>query len=577
MEYTPDLKTYLSKLEPLTWIPHTKLKSLGCTKEDIVYLAETTIKYKESRKTYFLVGSLQSKIIEEDDKDLKYFKKSTITLEELTNTISQKLNLSENELINITEEYLLNPFDSQVINISDINNILNELIRYGQSESTHYIEKPKRKKSKNSKLDDEETYKQLKDETELTIDPLSAYFNEISQFKILTEDEEQDLMERIRHGDKEAYDLMVKSNLRLVVKHAGVYKNLGTDLLDLIQDGNIGLLKAIDKFEYERGLKFSTYASWWIRQNIGRGLYDKSRSIRIPINTHAAVYRLQKIKQKLSLELGKEVTTEEIAKRFDLPVKDLEWLFFIGQETVSLDIPVIIDYEKKSLIDLIPSETTEKIEDSILNIIIIEDIKKALGKLSETEKKVLEFRFGLNDNIEHSLKQIGDKKGVSRERIRQIQERALQKLRRNEESNKLKEYHTGLTNYCCKETNYKTKHTKNKPDKISISRLYNTLKEELNPNGQEQPSDRKRRFTKLKNESIQGEKKSKKLLIRPKHLVQRTNQNETQDIKQDETQKIEQDKIQTKPPLEEITTNSKKPKTLASFSLSLNYTLRINL
>ena len=275
---------------------------------------------------------------------------------------------------------------------------------------------------------------------DLTInDPVRMYLKEIGQIKLLTLEEELDLADRIVAGDEEAKAILAESNLRLVVSIAKRYVGRGMLFLDLIQEGNIGLMKAVEKFDVEKGFKFSTYATWWIRQAITRAIADQARTIRVPVHMVETINKLARIERQLTLELNREPTDEELADKMKLPIDKIREIYKIRQEPVSLETP-IGEEDDSHLGDFIPDETNMSPEDFAINELLKDEISDVLLTLTEREEKVIRLRFGLEDGRSRTLEEVGQLFGVTRERIRQIEAKALRKLRHPSRSRKLKDY-----------------------------------------------------------------------------------------------------------------------------------------
>lgn len=275
---------------------------------------------------------------------------------------------------------------------------------------------------------------------DLTInDPVRMYLKEIGQIKLLTTEEELELADRIKDGDELAKSTLAEANLRLVVSIAKRYVGRGMLFLDLIQEGNIGLMKAVDKFDVTKGYKFSTYATWWIRQAITRSIADQARTIRVPVHMVETINKLARIERQLTLELNREPTEEELSKKMGLSVDKIRDIYKISQEPVSLEIP-IGEEEDSHLGDFIPDETNMSPEDFAINELLKDEISEVLLTLTEREEKVIRLRFGLEDGRPRTLEEVGQLFGVTRERIRQIEAKALRKLRHPSRSRKLKDY-----------------------------------------------------------------------------------------------------------------------------------------
>ena len=286
----------------------------------------------------------------------------------------------------------------------------------------------------------------LLDDTSLTKDltindPVRMYLKEIGQIKLLTMDEELDLAERIQNGDEQAKNILAEANLRLVVSIAKRYVGRGMLFLDLIQEGNIGLMKSVEKFDVSKGYKFSTYATWWIRQAITRAIADQARTIRVPVHMVETINKLARIQRQLTLELNREPTEEELAKKMNVSVEKIREIYKISQEPVSLETP-IGEEDDSHLGDFIKDERNLSPEEYATNEMLKDEIAEVLETLTEREEKVIRLRFGLEDGKSRTLEEVGQLFGVTRERIRQIEAKALRKLRHPSRSRKLKDFLT---------------------------------------------------------------------------------------------------------------------------------------
>lgn len=259
-------------------------------------------------------------------------------------------------------------------------------------------------------------------------DPVKIYLKEIGNYPLLSMDEEVELAKRIAEGDQYATERLTESNLRLVVSIAKKYVGRGLSFLDLIQEGNLGLIKAVDKFDYSKGYKFSTYATWWIRQAITRSIADQARTIRIPVHMSEVINKVYRISRDLLQELGREPTEEEIAKEMNLPVEKVREIMKISADPISLDTP-IGEEDDSHLGDFIKDDTIMGPEDAAAYTMLQDQIQKLLTTLSEREQRVLILRFGLLDGRTRTLEEVGKEFNVTRERIRQIEAKALRKLR----------------------------------------------------------------------------------------------------------------------------------------------------
>ena len=270
-------------------------------------------------------------------------------------------------------------------------------------------------------------------------DPVRMYLKDIGKIPLLSPEEEIQLARRIEAGDEEAKKRLAETNLRLVVSIAKRYAGRGMQFLDLIQEGNLGLIKAVDKFDYRKGYKFSTYATWWIRQAITRAIADQSRTIRIPVHMVETINRLVRTSRQLLQELGREPQPEEISKRMDMPVERVREVMKISQDPVSLETP-IGEEEDSHLGDFIQDEHVAVPVDAATFTLLHEQLLEVLETLTEREQKVLKLRFGLEDGHPRTLEEVGKEFNVTRERIRQIEAKALRKLRHPSRSKKLKDY-----------------------------------------------------------------------------------------------------------------------------------------
>ncbi|HHX24638.1 MAG TPA: RNA polymerase sigma factor RpoD [Thermoanaerobacterales bacterium] len=298
----------------------------------------------------------------------------------------------------------------------------------------------------NEDVPEDEKLKAEEEEIDLSIpegiaidDPVRMYLKEIGKVPLLTADEEVELSIRIEKGDKEAKRKLAEANLRLVVSIAKKYVGRGMLFLDLIQEGNLGLMKAVEKFDYRKGFKFSTYATWWIRQAITRAIADQARTIRIPVHMVETINKLIRIQRQLLQELGRDPLPEEIAEEMELSVEKVRDIMKIAQEPVSLATP-IGEEEDSFLGDFIPDEDVLAPADAAAFLLLKEQLEDVLETLTEREERVLRLRFGLDDGRPRTLEEVGQVFGVTRERIRQIEAKALRKLRHPSRSKKLKDF-----------------------------------------------------------------------------------------------------------------------------------------
>ncbi|MBR3055942.1 RNA polymerase sigma factor RpoD [Candidatus Saccharibacteria bacterium] len=299
--------------------------------------------------------------------------------------------------------------------------------------------------------DDLENEEELSDE-ELAItaenvdafadDSVRLYLREIGKIPLLTPEEEADLAQRIIKGDQKAKNKMVESNMRLVVSIAKRYGGRGLDFLDLIQEGNTGLLRAVEKFDPAKGFKFSTYATWWVRQAITRAIADQARTIRIPVHMVETINKVLRTTRKLTSELNREPTNEEIAKALDMEPDKIDYVMRIKQDIASLDASVGRegDDDDSVLGDFVEDEERASPEESASNQILKEQLSEIIATLTDREQKIIRLRFGIGGGRPHTLEEVGEEFDVTRERIRQIEAKALSKLRKNKDTKKLHEY-----------------------------------------------------------------------------------------------------------------------------------------
>ena len=271
-------------------------------------------------------------------------------------------------------------------------------------------------------------------------DPVRMYLKEIGQVRLLSAEEEIGLAKRVAEGDQEAKNKLTEANLRLVVSIAKKYSGRGLHILDLIQEGNTGLIRAVDKFDWTKGNKFSTYATWWIRQAITRAIADQARTIRVPVHMVEVINKATRCNRKLVQELGREPTVEEIAKELNLPVEKIIEANRTAADTLSLDTPVG-DEEDTSIGSFVEDERTPGPADATSNAMLAEALKEILDTLTEREADVLKMRFGMHDGRTHTLEEVGQIFGVTRERIRQIENKAIRKLRHPSRAKRIRDFY----------------------------------------------------------------------------------------------------------------------------------------
>ncbi|HEY5695410.1 MAG TPA: RNA polymerase sigma factor RpoD [Candidatus Saccharimonadales bacterium] len=277
---------------------------------------------------------------------------------------------------------------------------------------------------------------------DISDDSVRLYLREIGKIPLLSAGEELELAQKVVAGDKKAKDKMAEANMRLVVSIAKRYSGRGLDFLDLIQEGNTGLLRAVEKFDPDKGFKFSTYATWWIRQAITRAIADQARTIRIPVHMVETINKLLRTQRRMTQELNREPTIEELAKELEMEPEKVEYVIKIKQDITSLDAGVGRDGEDEDSVlgDFIEDEDSATPEESATSQLLKEQVQAVLSTLSEREQKIIKMRFGLENGKSHTLEEVGQEFAVTRERIRQIEAKALAKLRKHKDAKKLHEY-----------------------------------------------------------------------------------------------------------------------------------------
>ena len=332
----------------------------------------------------------------------------------------------------VTQDDILAAFPEAESNVAELDDLYLRLAEEG----VDVFEVPD-EEEKPSELEKELEVLTAAEEVQIT-DPVRMYLKEIGRIPLLTGAEEIDLAQRAEKGDERAIEKLTQANLRLVVSIAKKYVGRGLTLLDLIQEGNIGLIRAVEKFDWRKGFKFSTYATWWIRQAITRAIADQARTIRIPVHMVETINRFIRTSRKLMQELGREPTPEEIAKEMEIEPDKVREIIKVSQEPTSLEAPV--GEEKDSTLgDFIPDDEIRP-EDQASAELLKAHLSEVLDTINDREKKVLKLRFGLEDGRQRTLEEVGKEFGVTRERIRQIEAKALRKLRHPTRSKKLKDY-----------------------------------------------------------------------------------------------------------------------------------------
>lgn len=347
----------------------------------------------------------------------------------------------KNEEQNIVNEALLEDEEDKKETIDDIENApddIEELFSEPTVLDIDFDEEPSDEELKLEEVDVDNLGDDLALDSISLDDPVKVYLREIGRVPLLSSDEEIELAAKISDGDEVAKQRLTEANLRLVVSIAKKYVGRGMYFLDLIQEGNVGLIKAVDKFDYTKGFKFSTYATWWIRQAITRAIADQARTIRIPVHMVETINRLKKIQSQLLHENGYEPSEEVIAEKMGLPVERVREIMRVAQEPVSMETPIGPE-EDSRLMDFIKDEEALAPDEAALKTITNEDIDSVLHTLTPREEAVIRLRFGLKDGRCHTLEEVGMEFNVTRERIRQIEAKALRKLRHPVRSNKFKE------------------------------------------------------------------------------------------------------------------------------------------
>ncbi len=304
------------------------------------------------------------------------------------------------------------------------------------------IEEPVADELEDEEEIDDETLNNSQYFDDISDDSVRLYLREIGKIPLLNSEEELALAKKVVAGDKRAKDKMAEANMRLVVSIAKRYSGRGLDFLDLIQEGNTGLLRAVEKFDPDKGFKFSTYATWWIRQAITRAIADQARTIRIPVHMVETINKLLRTQRRMTQELNREPTIEELAKELEMEPEKVEYVIKIKQDITSLDAGVGRDGEDEDSVlgDFIEDEDSKTPQDSATEQLLKEQVQSVLSTLSDREQKIIKMRFGLENGKSHTLEEVGQEFAVTRERIRQIEAKALAKLRKHKDAKKLHEY-----------------------------------------------------------------------------------------------------------------------------------------
>ena len=369
-----------------------------------------------------------------------------VSYEEINNMLSEK-NFSTDKIDQLITK-LQNDGVQLVDTIEDKQALLSvpeDLVDFETIESTDFDEVDSDDEFSENEIDDSEVDKLLQTDLakmaeSMDVDePIKMYLREIGQIPLLTFDEETDYAKKVLEGDEDAKQKLIEANLRLVVSIAKKHTNRGLKMLDLIQEGNMGLMKAVEKFEYEKGFKFSTYATWWIRQAITRAIADQGRTIRIPVHMIETINKIKKESRIILQETGKEPTAEELSKKLELPVDKVKNILEMNQDPISLETPVGSE-EDSELGDFVEDDKFLNPYDATTRVLLKEQLDEILKTLNEREEMVLRYRYGLDDGSQKTLEEVGKIFNVTRERIRQIEVKALRKLRHPSRRKKLEDY-----------------------------------------------------------------------------------------------------------------------------------------
>ncbi len=376
-------------------------------------MEEQAIKFEEKLKKLMALAKKKKNVLEIQEINDAF--SDMVLDEELTEKIYTQLEASNIDILRMTGDV-----DDDVVDVDDVELLLSE------------------EEDVDVDVDVEKIDLSVPDGISIE-DPVRMYLKEIGKVPLLSADEEVELARRMSEGDEEAKKRLAEANLRLVVSIAKRYVGRGMLFLDLIQEGNLGLIKAVEKFDYQKGFKFSTYATWWIRQAITRAIADQARTIRIPVHMVETINKLIRVSRQLLQELGREPSPEEIAEHLDMPVERVREILKISQEPVSLETP-IGEEEDSHLGDFIQDDNVPVPAEAAAQTLLKEQLDEVLDTLTEREQKVLRLRFGMNDGRARTLEEVGKEFDVTRERIRQIEAKALRKLRHPSRSRKLKDY-----------------------------------------------------------------------------------------------------------------------------------------
>ncbi|MFH0854289.1 MAG: RNA polymerase sigma factor RpoD [bacterium] len=438
------MKNILKKMKQQKIIDRNKKKNVKKMKIKKKAIKEKTFNKHKAyfRKEIFRKRSVKIAAVEKKEAESKIIAPSGEVINEIIRKgrlrgfitdyeILQTFPQFENYL-DLYEEFLDKIEDNGIELVEKKGGFLGEILKISDE-----IKKTGEKKTK------EEKKKSLIDKFDLgdiSTDSIQMYLREIGKVSLLSSEEEIALAKRKEKGDEEAKNKLIKANLRLVVSIAKKFTGKSLTLLDLIQEGNIGLFRAVEKFEYKKGYKFSTYATWWIRQAITRALADQSRTIRIPVHMVETINKLQQVERQLIQDLGREPMPEEIASEMSEVIDKVRNIIKISQDTISLETSMGEDEEDSKLEDFIEDQKTMTPDRSAALELLRDYVQEVIKKLSPREQKILEMRFGLTDGVSHTLEEVGKEFNVTRERIRQIEAKALEKIRKQDGIKKLKDY-----------------------------------------------------------------------------------------------------------------------------------------
>ena len=432
------VKSQKKQKKPLTTIKKAK-KTINSSKKT----NNKSLKTIKAKTSKIKSGTSSKKTIKNKNKASKQM----VSKKRKTSLISKEIEQIIDNLVKrgrqrgfITEEEILKAIPDIEDNVEIVESLYEKLQTYHLNlmGSKNLLETS----SSSQEMTNDEIFEILKSGTgEQLPDFVQIYLREIGQTPLLTPQEERKLAKRLAKGDKEAKQRLIQANLRLVVANAKKYINRskGLGFLDLIQEGNIGLTRAVEKFDYRKGFKFSTYATWWIRQAISRAIADYGRTVRIPVHMVETIGKYKKVKRKLQTELNRDPLPEEIAAEMKIDIDKVFNLIKLDQEIVSLDKPVTTDEEETSIGDFIQDEHVAGPEEVASFKMFQNQLKEALSTLTERERKVVEMRFGLIDGVSHTLEEVGNMFNITRERVRQIEAKSLEKMKQNELIKKIKE------------------------------------------------------------------------------------------------------------------------------------------